>query len=282
MFWTTEMEALLAELYSTKLTAIQIAKVIEGRFGKLPTVCMVRLRANALGLKKKTQNPWTDEMLADMRALTHEGHKNRTIAWMLNQRYGTNLTDKSINYARGKIGLKTKFVNTWTPDAVELLHQYYGMYTVPSIAKIINHKMGTSFTRAAIERRARVERLSVRTAQGDLIVADAARELNVKVGLLHKYLSRHKVKTYGFGAFRYIPHEEFKRVQMAFNEQYSEPPEPTMGTTEVARKLHYDVDYVRVLIMQGKLRGYRYGRFWLVSEQSVKEFQRTRALALVG
>ena len=67
----------------------------------------------------------------------------------------------------------------WPPQAVELLHDWYGLMEADEIARRLTKRFGKTFTENAVWKRAGRDNLTAATAQGMITLSEAARQLGL-------------------------------------------------------------------------------------------------------
>jgi hypothetical protein len=227
---------------------------------------------------RSAQSPtidYTAEMDALISSLAADRVKIYTITRLFNEAFDTQATMRMIGERKRQLGHISVKVNEWGDEAVEMLYQYYGIYLQDTIASIINKKLGTAYTIGAIDQKAKRLGIKGRTAQGDRLLADAARELNVHVGTLKNYMRHHGMKPYGHGHFRYVKHEDFARCRVGF----AAPPEPCVTVARAAELLCYSKNQVRRMMRNNTLATFAHGNYLLVSYASISAAIAARNMA---
>lgn len=156
----------------------------------------------------------------------------------------------------------------WTPAAHEVLETHWGTRSPEWIARHIKRMTGLVFTPYAVRQEGPKQGLDFRYAQGDLTIADAARELGVDDSTLRQTIEREGIYTYGEARARYIRQEDIPRLR----EIYPQLPEPTVSVTEAATRLNVNRDTVLWHIKAGNLKAHRRGKLWYVSARDLERF----------
>lgn len=185
--------------------------------------------------------------------------------------------------ACGAMPAKTKRkVTPWvfTPEVVEDLHSMYGILSAEEIAKRLSSKHGRRFTRYTVTSAARKHGITRMTAQPYVTMTEASQALGVHQQTLLHYCHRNNLRLIGRGVHvRYLAEETWERLQADFKA----PPEPTIGTGEAARRLHYTVAAIQRLIARDKITAYRFGGRWRVPLTWVETQERAqRGGRLIG
>lgn len=163
----------------------------------------------------------------------------------------------------------------WVPEAIEMLHNYYGMHSPAEVATRLSNAFGVEFTRTAVIYKASQLGLKAAEATGFLCIADAAREIGTTTNALSKYLRDAGLKTTGRGRHRYLPPDVYEHVKA----RYSPAPEPVMTVAKAARLLGLSEDAVYRWYKLGHIKGYKVGRYLEVSEAEVRRKIAERARA---
>lgn len=160
----------------------------------------------------------------------------------------------------------------WHPDVVESLHAFAGIFLAETIAKKLNAKHGTDFTKRAVQIKLAEEAIDGRLSQGDLILSDAARVLGVSVELVHRWCKKNGVITYGAGKYRYIPEADWERLKVEF----TPPEEPTVSSLEAGIIMHYHRATIGTLVKQGHLEGVLFRNKWRVTLRSIERYAKVK------
>lgn len=156
-----------------------------------------------------------------------------------------------------------------------MLHTMWGDHLSVDVARMINRRCGTRFTRNAVRVKAFREGLNTRTNRGDLCLSDAARELGVSIDAVKLYLKRAGIEPAKGSRAKFVGSREMS----AMKSHFKKPPEPVIPLLEAAKSLHIDAAYLRRLCVRGVIRSYKIlGNRW-VSSTDVSQFRMRRARA---
>jgi excisionase family DNA binding protein len=169
--------------------------------------------------------------------------------------------------------------NAWTPEADELLVSLWGMFTASATASKMNAKLGTRFSDRALVSRAQKLGLNGQDCQGYVTIADAARELGVRMPRVWKYVQAKKIPTTGRGRWCFLNEAAMATLRAAF----PPIPVPTVTVTQAAARLHFRELTIRRKVVRGELRGYRQGDRILVALADIERLERIqRGGGLIG
>lgn len=166
----------------------------------------------------------------------------------------------------------------WTPELVELLYAWYGLYPNAEIAKRLSKASGQHFTCAAVSIKAWKEGLNVLDAQGYLSISELARDLGVTLTRLHKALRYQfgEKATQGRGRARFVTSEAeaWARTRYA-----AKPAEPWMPLSEAARRLGYALGSLSNMARSGEIRSVMDGARRRIPVAEVERILRERRRA---
>lgn len=166
----------------------------------------------------------------------------------------------------------------WPEEAIERLHQLYGVYSVEEVTNRLNREFSRAWTPLAVWKKADREGLKVVDAQGLLTLSETARQLGVPKKNVLRWVKRLGIKPTGRSVVQYIEDRDVERLRAAIGR----PSADTVSTLEAARLLGVCQATVLKRIRLGNLRAFRIGKLWRVDASQLQRFDQWGRDRLAG